>query len=79
VSSGLAGLAHGLVEYRLQSDATLTPLSAVAALYYEFKWLLIVVVPATFVLLLFPDGHLLRAAGARSPGAPSRASEGCSC
>jgi len=58
-SVGLASLAQGFVEQRLQSGPDIGTFAGIAAVYYEFKWLLFVVVPATFLLLRFPDGQLL--------------------
>ena len=57
-STGLAQLAYGFVEYRLQSDGDPGVTAGVAAAYAEVSWVPFVLVPATFLLLLFPDGHL---------------------
>ena len=52
-------MAYGFVEHRLDAGGDPGTWAGVAAVFYEFKWLGFVVVPTTFLLLLFPDGRLL--------------------
>ncbi len=58
VFTGLASIAYGFVEYRLQSDTDPGAFAGAAATYSEVSWVPFVLVPATFLLLLFPDGRL---------------------
>ena len=58
VSTGLGGLAHGYVAYRLQGGGATSDFTATAAIYAEVSWIPFVLVPPTFILLLFPDGRL---------------------
>lgn len=58
VFTGLGGLAHGYAEYRIQDGGTTGGITGIAATYAEVSWVPFVLVPPTFLLLLFPDGHL---------------------
>jgi len=58
VFTGLASIAYGFVEYRLQSDTDPGAFTGAAAMYSEISWIPFVLVPGTFLLLLFPDGRL---------------------
>ncbi|MDQ3678545.1 MAG: hypothetical protein M3401_17405 [Actinomycetota bacterium] len=71
VSTALGGLAHGFVEYRLQDSADPGALIGAAAAYADVSWIPFVLVPATVLLLLFPDGRL--------PSRRWRFVAGCAC
>jgi hypothetical protein len=58
VSSGLGGFAHGFAEYRLDGGGAAGVVVGTAAAYATVSWIPFVLVPPTFLLLLFPDGHL---------------------
>ena len=58
VTAGLGEAAHGYVEYWL-SQGGAEGLGEAAALYKDVSWVPFILVPATFLLLLFPDGRLL--------------------
>ena len=58
VSAGFGAPAHSFVEYRLQSSPDPGALDGAAAAYADVSWIPFVLVPATFLLALFPDGHL---------------------
>ena len=59
VFTGLRGLAQGYVEYRLGgATGPVSALVATAATYAEVAWIPFVLVPPSFLVLLFPDGHL---------------------
>jgi len=58
VSSGLGGLAHGYAAFRLEDGGTADVVTATAAVYAEVSWVPFVLVPPSFLFLLFPDGHL---------------------
>ena len=59
LSCGLANVAGAFVEYRMRNEADTDVLAGAAAVYFELIWLFFVIVPATFLLLLFPNGRLL--------------------
>ena len=59
VSSGLASVARGYLEQRLADGGGGEELVQVVAAYHEVSWIPFVAVPATLLLLLFPDGRLL--------------------
>jgi len=59
LSFGLYGVAEALQAHGLQAGADPGVLVGAAAVYDELIWLSFVIVPLTFVLLLFPDGRLL--------------------
>ena len=58
VSTGLGGLAHGYVQFQLHEGGATGSFVETAAIYAEVSWVPFVLVPPTFLLLLFPDGHL---------------------
>jgi len=58
VSSGLDNFAFAFVEQRVQGGADAGALAGVVAVYHEYAFLGFVMVPVTFLVLLFPDGHL---------------------
>jgi len=57
-SSGLGSFAHGYVSFLLADGGTLGIVAQTAAVYAEVSWVPFVLVPPTFLLLLFPDGHM---------------------
>jgi len=71
VSTGLGGLAHGLVDLRLQSDPDPGEIVGAAAALADISWVPFVLIPATLLLLLFPDGRL--------PSRRWRFISGCAC
>jgi hypothetical protein len=58
VFTGLGGLAHGYALYRLDGGGTAGIVAGTAAMYAEISWVPFVLVPPSFLILLFPDGHL---------------------
>jgi len=58
VSSSVAEASYGYVQYWL-SRGGLGGWGEVSAAYTNVSWIPFILVPATFLLLLFPDGHLL--------------------
>ncbi len=58
VATGLGSLSHVYVEYRVD-HAAITSLTGAAAVYSNVSWVPFILVPPTFLLLLFPDGRLL--------------------
>ena len=59
VSAGLAELSHGYADYWLEGNGGSKALGELAAVYSSQSWMPFILVPATFIVLLFPDGHLL--------------------
>jgi hypothetical protein len=57
-ATGFGGLAHGYAEYWVTGHGGAAGLAKAAAAYGELSWMPFVLVPATFLLLLFPDGRL---------------------
>jgi len=55
---GLNVLAHGYVESWLASGSGIRSLAETAAWFSSWAWILLVYVPTSFMLLLFPDGRL---------------------
>jgi hypothetical protein len=55
---GINGLAGGYAEYRLSDGYGPWSLAETAAWFSSWSWTLLVFVPTTFLLLLFPDGRL---------------------
>jgi hypothetical protein len=55
---GLNVLAHGYVESWLASGSGIRSLAETAAWFGSWAWVLLVYVPTSFMLLLFPDGRL---------------------
>lgn len=58
VSTGFAGLGHGLVVNALQTDSHPGGLMGAAAAYSDASWVPFILVPASVLLLLFPTGGL---------------------
>jgi hypothetical protein len=59
VSASLGSLSGAYAGYWLDTGAGSDQLGRTAAWYGELSWMPFILVPATFLLLLFPDGHLL--------------------
>jgi hypothetical protein len=59
LATGLAGLAGGYADYWLEGGEGGDVLGQTAAWYATLSWVPFVLVPPTFLLLLFPDGRLL--------------------
>jgi hypothetical protein len=59
VSAGLASISSGYADYWVGGDGGSKALGEAAATYGSTAWVPFIVVPVTFLLLLFPDGHLL--------------------
>ncbi len=59
LSAALGGLASGYATYWVETGGGSKSLGQTAAAYGELSWMPFILVPATFLLLLFPDGHLL--------------------
>jgi hypothetical protein len=59
VAAGLGALAHSFADYWLAGKGGPEALGKAAALYAEVSWMPFILMPVTFLLLLFPDGHLL--------------------
>jgi hypothetical protein len=56
--AGLGNLASGYAEYWLTSGSGTQSLGETAAWFASWWWTFLVIVPTTFLLLLFPDGRL---------------------
>ena len=59
VTAGLSQLAGGYADFWLGGAGASTALGEAAAAYATQSWVPFILVPATFLLLLFPDGRLL--------------------
>jgi hypothetical protein len=59
VAAGFAALAHSFAEFWLAGKGGPEALGKAAALYAELSWIPFILMPVTFLLLLFPDGRLL--------------------
>jgi hypothetical protein len=59
VAAGLGSLAGSYGEYWVHTREGSEALGKTAAWYADLSWIPFVLVPATFLVLLFPDGHLL--------------------
>jgi hypothetical protein len=59
VAAGFAALAHSFAEFWLAGKGGPEALGKAAALYAELSWMPFILMPVTFLLLLFPDGRLL--------------------
>ncbi len=59
VSASLGSLSGTYAGYWIDTGAGSEALGQTAAWYAELSWMPFILVPATFLLLLFPDGHLL--------------------
>jgi hypothetical protein len=59
VSAGVAALAGSYADYWVDARVGPALLGKTAALYGDLSWIPWILVPSTFLLLLFPDGRLL--------------------
>jgi hypothetical protein len=59
VAAGLGALSHSIAQYWVDGNGGPEVLGKAAAVYGEVSWIPFILMPATFLLLLFPDGHLL--------------------
>jgi hypothetical protein len=59
VTAGLAEVTHGYADYWVGGNGGSEALAKAAAWYGDLSWIPFILVPATFLLLLFPDGRLL--------------------
>jgi hypothetical protein len=59
VGAGLGGLAGSYADYWVDARTGPALLGKTAAWYGNLSWMPFILVPVTFLLLLFPDGHLL--------------------
>jgi hypothetical protein len=59
VAAGLGELAHSFTDYWLAGNGGPDALGKASALYASLSWMPFILLPLTFLLLLFPDGRLL--------------------
>jgi len=59
VGAGLGALSGSYTEYWIASGSGSETLGKTAAIYGDTSWVPFILLPVTFLLLLFPDGHLL--------------------
>ena len=59
VSEGAAWVIGSYAEYWVQTGSGPAWLGETAAWYSQMSWMPLVLVPSTFVVMLFPDGHLV--------------------
>jgi len=59
VTVGLASLCGSYADYWIETDSGWHALGQTAAWYGEISWMPWILIPSTFLLLLFPDGRLL--------------------
>jgi hypothetical protein len=59
VSAGVGNLAGSYAEYYIATGNGSASLAGAAAEYGELSWMPFILLPATFLLALFPDGHLV--------------------
>ena len=59
VSAGVGSLAGSYAEYYIATGNGSALLAGAAAAYGDVSWMPFILLPATFLLALFPDGHLL--------------------
>jgi hypothetical protein len=59
VAAGLGALAHSIAQHWIDGNGGPEALAKAAAWYGELSWIPFILMPATFLLLLFPDGRLL--------------------
>ncbi len=73
-SAAVGRLSGAYAGYWLATGSGSDGLGRTAAWYGTISWIPFILVPATFLVLLFPDGHLLTPRWRPSPGAPSSGS-----
>jgi hypothetical protein len=59
VAAGLGALAHAYAQYWYEGKGGVEALGKAAAWYGNLSWMPFILMPATFLLLLFPDGRLV--------------------
>jgi hypothetical protein len=59
VSAGVGNIAGSYAEYYIATGNGSRALAGAAAQYGELSWMPFILLPSTFLLALFPDGHLL--------------------
>jgi hypothetical protein len=59
VSAGLSEPAHAYADYWTAGNGGIETLAKAGAWYGSLSWIPFILVPTTFLLLLFPDGHLV--------------------
>ncbi|HEX6652081.1 MAG TPA: hypothetical protein VF072_05010 [Thermoleophilaceae bacterium] len=59
ITAGIAGVAGSYADHWVDSGDGPALLGRTAAIYGNVSWIPWILVPSTFLLLLFPDGHLL--------------------
>ena len=59
VTAGFAELAHGYADLWLAGEGGSDALGEAAAWYASLSWIPFILVPSTFLLLVFPDGSLV--------------------
>jgi hypothetical protein len=59
VAAGLGALTHTVAQYWIDGNEIPDALGKASALYSDLSWMPFILMPATFLLLLFPDGRLL--------------------
>ena len=59
VGAGLGALSHSIAQYWVDGHDVPAALGKASALYGELSWMPFILLPVTFLLLLFPDGRLL--------------------
>jgi hypothetical protein len=59
ITAGIASLAGSYADYWVDNGDGPALLGRTAAIYGNVSWIPWILVPSTFLLLLFPDGHLL--------------------
>jgi hypothetical protein len=59
LAAGLSALSHSFADYWLAGKGGPEALGKASALYGSLSWMPFILMPATFLLLLFPDGRLL--------------------
>ena len=78
VTIGLSSFAGEYAEFRLAGGFGMGALGETAAWFSSWSWALLVFVPTSFLLLLFPTGGYPRRAGGPWPGAPRSGSSASS-
>ena len=59
MAAGLASLASAYADYWVADEGGSETIGEAAAAYSNVSWIPFILLPATFLLLLFPDGRLL--------------------